>query len=92
MLQGYIRSGQNYGCVDRSYFDRLVQFTAQKDIEAFGKLLKLGLVTGMCDIWEPGTEVYLVEGFWSSVAKVRPRGEVGEYWTFRLLIEVKKIQ
>jgi len=77
-------SGDNfYGCSEREYFHKLVDFTVDKDAEAFKTGLAAGIATGHCTLFTSGEEVYIVStAILSGLVKVRRKGELAEYWTY----------
>lgn len=78
-------SGDNwFGCTDRKYFEKLVEYIVQKDNEAFRKALAAGLLVGTCTIFKNGEVVYITDKAILSgnvvLVKVRRKGETQEYW------------
>jgi hypothetical protein len=77
-----IVGNQWFGCTDRDYFDRLVKYAVQKDLEAFKLGLASGLVSQTCVSFNDGESVFVADtAIFSGMVKVRRKGEVAEYWT-----------
>ena len=76
----HIKGNNQYGCIDKDYFNKTITLVAQDDREAFSKVLSAGLATGICTMFKAGEPVYLAKsGF--LLIKVRRKGETAEYWT-----------
>ena len=70
------------GCVDKDEYKRLIGYAVQKDDEAFGEALLVGLANGTSTIFEDGETVYLEDtGILSGLIQVRRKGEHVKYWT-----------
>jgi hypothetical protein len=76
-------TGDNfYGCTQREYFEKLIQFAVQKDADAFKTGLAAGIATGRCTLFKRGERVHLADtAVFSGLVKVRRPGELDEYWT-----------
>lgn len=76
-------SGNNwFGCTDRKYFNKLVEYVVQQDEYAFNQAFAAGLLTGICTKFKNGEIVYIVDtAIFSGLVKVRRRGQTNEYWT-----------
>ena len=79
-------SADNYfGCTDQDYFEKIVSYTIQKDMEAFKKGLMAGISLGKCTVFKSGEEIFRDDTTTSSsvgiLVKVRRKGEIVEYWT-----------
>lgn len=70
------------GCTDRAHFEKLVQYAAQNDKEAFSKGLAAGAMLGRCVLFKSGESVFIVDtAIFAGLIKVRRRGDITEYWT-----------
>jgi hypothetical protein len=70
------------GCVNKDEYKRLIGYAVDKDEEAFGKALLVGLANGTSTMFEDGETVYLEDtGFLSGLIQVRRKGEHVRYWT-----------
>ena len=77
-----ISSDSWFGCTDRDYYEKLLQYLAQNDDEAFKRGLAAGLLTGSCTGFKDGEPVYIMDtAIFSGLIKVRRGGETMEYWT-----------
>lgn len=76
-------SGENwFGCTDREYFSKLVDYAVQDDQQAFSQALATGVVAGVCTTFTNGENVFITDtAVFSGLVKVRRRGEITEYWT-----------
>lgn len=76
-------SGDNwFGCTDRKYFEKLVDYAVQKDEQAFKQALAAGILTGACTMFKDGEVVYITDtAIFSGLVKVRRKGELQEFWT-----------
>jgi hypothetical protein len=80
--QWWISGDHWIGCTDRVYFDKLVEYSVQKDNDAFRKALLAGYLDGTCTAFKSGEVVYVTQApFLSGLVKVRRKGELKEYWT-----------
>ena len=72
-----------FGCTDREYFDKLNDYVAQKDAQAFRKALAAGVLTGICTLFKKGEVVYVTDAtIFSGLVKVRRKGQLQEFWTY----------
>lgn len=72
-----------YGCRNREYLNKLVEYCSNGDVQAFKTAINAGLLTGMCTYFQDGEVVYLTDAsIWSGLVKIRRKGELKEYWTF----------
>ncbi|NQV19392.1 MAG: zinc-ribbon domain-containing protein [Armatimonadetes bacterium] len=85
-----VLSGQNkriagdnwFGCIDRKYFEKLVDYTVQKDKQAFKQALAIGILAGTCTFFKDSELVYITDtAIFSGLVKVRRKGELQEFWT-----------
>lgn len=77
-----IKDDNYFGCTDKEYFDKLIKYIVDEDIEAFKKGLMAGIITEECTLFKKGEAVYVVDTkIFSGLAKVRRKGNVREYWT-----------
>lgn len=76
-------SGEHwFGCSDREVYEKLVGFAADKDTEAFNSGLAAQLLSGQCKTFQSGETVIIADtAIFSGMVKVRPKGDVTEYWT-----------
>jgi hypothetical protein len=76
-------SGDNlFGCTDREYFEKIMNYAVQKDTEAVKQGLMTGISLRKCTAFKSGEEVFLVDtATFPGLIKVRRKGEVVEYWT-----------
>lgn len=71
-----------FGCSSRDYFQKLVGFASQRDTAAFEQGLLAGFISGACVKLKAGEEVFVADtALLSGLIKVRPRGQVTEFWT-----------
>lgn len=76
-----ITGDARFGFTDREYFDKTINYLVQGDEEAFHQALTLGLMTGVCTLFEDGEIVYITDtAVFSGLVKVRRQGEFKEYW------------
>jgi len=78
-------SGKHYfGCRDRKYFNKLVNYAVQEDTKAFSQALAAGIFAGICTMLKDGEVVYIMDtAIFSGLIKVRRKGQTQEYWTNR---------
>ncbi len=77
-----ISSDSYFGCTNRDYFEKLISYAVQKDMEAFKQGLAAGMLAGQCTMFKAGEEVFITDtAIFSGLVKVRRRGSVAEYWT-----------
>jgi predicted nucleic acid-binding Zn-ribbon protein len=70
-----------FGCTDKAQHEKLTQYAVQKDIEAYSQAIMAGLNAGTCRRFRDGEEVYIADITFLGLVKVRPKGEMQEYWT-----------
>jgi DNA uptake protein ComE-like DNA-binding protein len=76
-----ITGDARFGFTDREYFNKTIDYLVQGDEEAFHHALTLGLMTGVCTLFEDGEIVYITDtAIFSGLVKVRRQGEFKEYW------------
>lgn len=81
-MVSYVKGKYHFGCIDKSYFDKLGSMAADGDSVAFKKGYYEGILTGECVVFNDGEAVYLEDSsFWDGVVKIRPKGQFQEYWT-----------
>jgi TM2 domain-containing membrane protein YozV len=74
--------GDAIGCSSREVFDQLTRLQVDGDAEAAKWYLLAGMAHGECRVFYDGDIVYLADtALFSGLAAVRPRGEVGKFWT-----------
>jgi len=62
--------------------DKIAQYVAQGDKEAFKKALGAELITGECVQFKANERVLISDtAIFSGLVKVRRPGEISEYWT-----------
>ena len=77
-----ISSDKFFGCTEKTYFEKLVVYFTQKNMNAFTKGLSDGVYAGLCTLFKSGDEVFVIDTAISSdLIKIRRKGEVAEYWT-----------
>jgi hypothetical protein len=73
---------EHIGCVSRPFFDKLVRYIAQGDLQALNAAFIPARLNGTCTKFQKGEPVHLVEaGLFSGTIKVRRPGEIVEYFT-----------
>ena len=78
----HIVGDSHFGCVSKDYFNKLVGYAVDKDMEAFKKGLVAGMLTGQCTLFKSGEEVFLTDtSIFSGLIQVRRRGDTTAYWT-----------
>jgi hypothetical protein len=76
------------GCMSRDLFGKIMDFHQAGDSEAAGKALSAGFISGDCVQIDAGTSVYKIDkDVWWHFVQVRPKGEVGEYWTLEKIFQ-----
>lgn len=76
-----------FGCNDREYFDKLVEYMVEDD-QVFKQVLIDGIFYGECTLFDNGEQVYLNKTvLFSGLVKIRRQGETQELWTFMEAIE-----
>jgi hypothetical protein len=77
-----ISSDGYFGCTSKEYFEKLVSYAVQKDMEAFKKGLATGMLTGQCTILKAGEEVFIADtAIFSGLLQIRKQGSIAEFWT-----------
>lgn len=72
-----------YGCQDRQYFERLLDYQSQQDTAAFKQHFLEGMMSGQCTDFQAGQKVFLTDtAILSGLVKIRPKGIPAEYWTY----------
>lgn len=78
----HVAGSSHFGCVSKDYFQRLVGFAVQKDMEAFKKGLVAGVGAGQCTMFKSGEEVFLTDtAIFSGLVQIRRKGDIVSYWT-----------
>jgi hypothetical protein len=74
----------HFGCVSRPYFDKLVRYIAQDDLQALNAAFVPAVLSGQCTKFKKGERIHLMEGsgLFGGTIKVRRPGEAVEYFTF----------
>ncbi len=81
-LEKTITQDQNIGCQDRDYYDKLIRYAVDKDMDAFSQGLTAGILSGQCVMFEKGEKVYVADtAVFSGMIKLRKKGSMAEYWT-----------
>jgi len=71
-----------FGCRDRGYYSKLLEYARDGDRDAFNRALAAGVVSGQCTTFNAGEEVFRTDtAIFSGLLKIRRKGEVAEYWT-----------
>lgn len=71
-----------FGCTNRIYFEQLITYVADKDMETFGQGLVAGVLAGQCVLFKISDEVFVTDtAMFSGLIRVRPKGGINEYWT-----------
>jgi flagellar biosynthesis GTPase FlhF len=77
-----ISSDGFFGCADQEFFEKLVGYIVQKDMDALKQGLALGMTTGQCTMFKKGEKVFLADtAIFSGLIKLRRQGSMTEYWT-----------
>ncbi len=78
----FISGDHFFGCRERSVYEKLEEYAAEKDTQAFGEALFAELLTGQCRSFQKGEPVFITDtAFFSGLVKVRRKGDIAEYWT-----------
>ena len=77
-------SGYN-ACLTEDYFDKLGDYSADRDLEAVQKLID----AQACFSLKAGVIVYVEEQRWNGVVEIRPKGQTVTVWTNIEAIESK---
>lgn len=73
------------GCINESDLDKLRDYG--QDSVAIEKEIKILILSGRAISFEKGEEVYYVDlRIWKELVKLRRKGDIQEYWTFRDVI------
>ncbi len=84
----YKISGSHFGCSDRDYFEKLVDYAVADDVQAFQQALVAGIYVGDCTLFDDGETVYLMDtAIFSGLVKIRRQGDIQEFWTNSEAIE-----
>lgn len=79
---GVVKDNGFFGCTDKEVYEKIVNISSSGDKEAFYKAFAAGLLSGICTTFDKGQEVFIIdEWVFSGRVKLRPKGEVKEYWT-----------
>ena len=71
-----------FGCTSKEEFNKIFEYAADKDEQAFSKAWAAGIRAGTITEFKNGEEVYIVDtSVFSGLIKVRRKGETKEYWT-----------
>lgn len=73
---------ETYGFIDKNDFFKTMEYVAQEDQPAALKFINAGRRTGRAHLFVKGDIVYCVDVD-RTIAKVRLRGEIKEYWISR---------
>jgi hypothetical protein len=77
-----IKSDGYVGCKTREYSDKLDQYAANRDRQAFENALAAGILSGECTRFRAGESVFLTDtAIFSGLVKIRRAGDLSEYWT-----------
>lgn len=76
-------SGDGYfGCLDRSYYEKIARYAADHDENAWRKALMDGYYSDRCVPFKEGETVFIEStAVLSGLMKIRREGETNEYWT-----------
>ena len=78
----YIIKGDHFGCVDKKYFEKLMDYSSQHNTEAFKRSLSEGFISGQCTTLKDGEKVFLMDSsLFPNLFKVWRQGNILEYWT-----------
>lgn len=56
-----IADEHRFGCTNKEYLTKLVEYAVNEDIEAFRQGLLTGIIAGTCTLFEKGEQVYVVD-------------------------------
>lgn len=77
-----------FGFVAESDLKKISEYIVAKDDEAFKKAMMVLLMSDMAISLQKGDMVYVVDrSVWKGTIKIRKKGELSEYWTFKEVIE-----
>lgn len=79
----YIVNGDRFGCKNREYAKKILDYAFEKDDEAFSNAFSAGILSGECTIFKAGEPVFETDNdpdFPSSVVRLRRKGKTEEYW------------
>ncbi len=81
--QGMHIVGDGYfGCISKDYFNGLVSYVVDKDMEAFKTGLAAGILTKQCVLFKSGETVFIIDtSIFSGLVQIRRKGTITEYWT-----------
>lgn len=78
----YVAGKNHFGCVSKDYFNKLIGYAVDKDLEAFKKGLGAGLLTGECTMFKSGETVFITDtSVFSGLVQIRRKGDTTAYWT-----------
>lgn len=81
-LEKTITQDKNIGCQSKDYYQKLVGYAVDKDMDAFTQGLTAGVLSGQCVMFERGEKVYVADtAVFSGMIKLRKKGSTTEYWT-----------
>lgn len=69
-----------FACAERGTVERLVRYQAQGDKTARDALYIEALGSGACIVLASGTPVFVSDGGWDGIVKVRRAGQPAEWW------------
>jgi uncharacterized protein YraI len=71
-----------FGCSNKDQFKRISRYAAQGDEAAFSQGLAQAILGGTGYLFSRGEEVFIADtSLMSGLVKVRPKGQMAEYWT-----------
>ena len=73
----YITQSGFSACITEDYFDKLGDYSVDKDYDAIQKLID----NKVCFFLKEGITVYVEEQRWNGVVEIRPKGQTGTVWT-----------
>ena len=73
----YITQSGFSACITEDYFDKLGDYSVDKDYDAIQKLID----NKVCFFLKEGVTVYVEEQRWNGVVEIRPKGQTGTVWT-----------
>lgn len=73
----YITQSGFNACITEDYFDKLGDYSADRDYDAIQKLID----NKVCFFLKEGVTVYVEEQRWNGIVEIRPKGQTGTVWT-----------
>ncbi|GEM_PF-6705785 len=79
---------KTFGCINQGFMETILNYQAQNEEVPFLRALRVGLKAGICTLFEPGEEIFLVKHDpQSQMVLVKKRNSNQAYWILETTIK-----